>query len=123
MQPFLLTPYAEAQPNSPEERYTRQHIIARNCVERCIGVLKNSFRCLLRHRVLHYKPDKAAYIIYACAVLHNILRRHTMPLPLLVDEQNNPHGENEQENEVEEDDFLNTGRAVRGRFIREHFNN
>jgi len=37
------------------------------------------FRCLLKHRTLHYKPEKAS-IINACIVLHNICIANNVPL-------------------------------------------
>lgn len=43
-QPWLMTPVLNAAPASPEERYNNRHASARNCVERCIGVLKSRFR-------------------------------------------------------------------------------
>ncbi|KAG5868342.1 hypothetical protein JTB14_013825 [Gonioctena quinquepunctata] len=78
LQPFLLTPIVGADPNTPDGRYTESHVRTRNVVERCIGVLKAYFRCLRKDRVLHYKPDIAAKIIYACAMLHNILRERNI---------------------------------------------
>ncbi|KAK9708080.1 DDE superfamily endonuclease [Popillia japonica] len=45
LQPWLLTPIENANPDSPEGRYTAQHIAARNNIERCFGVLKQRFRC------------------------------------------------------------------------------
>lgn len=39
------------------------------------------FRCLLKHRVLHYHPEKATKIINACTVLHNICIINNIPLP------------------------------------------
>ncbi|KAI4466824.1 nucleotidase-related [Holotrichia oblita] len=72
LQPWLLTPITDAAENTPEGRYNRTHIAARNCIERCNGVLKQRFRCLLQHRVLHYDPIKAGKIILCCAVLHNM---------------------------------------------------
>ncbi|KAG5870693.1 hypothetical protein JTB14_003891 [Gonioctena quinquepunctata] len=60
------------------EGITESHVRTRNVVERCIGVLKAYFRCLRKDRVLHYKPDTAAKIIYACAILHNILRERNI---------------------------------------------
>lgn len=67
-----MTPIVDAPEGSPEQYYTKLHCSARNTVERAIGVLKNRWRCLLRHRVLHYHPDVAAKIINACCVLHNM---------------------------------------------------
>ncbi|KAJ8914912.1 hypothetical protein NQ315_016066 [Exocentrus adspersus] len=50
LQPFLLTPIQNAPEGSPESRFNHAHIRARNCVERCIGLLKMRFTCLLRER-------------------------------------------------------------------------
>ncbi|KAI4455596.1 dde superfamily endonuclease [Holotrichia oblita] len=57
--------------NIDELRQLRARNI-RTTIERCNGVLKNRFRCLLKHRVLHYQPQTAAKIVNACAVLHNL---------------------------------------------------
>lgn len=74
LQPFLLTPIIDADPETPEGRYTYTHIRARNTIGRCIGVLKGTFRCLLKDRTLHCKPHFEAEIIVACAFWYNILR-------------------------------------------------
>ena len=72
LEPWVILPILDAPPGSNEEKFTKRHCHARNCVERCIGVLKSRFRCLLRARMLHYTPLKAAKIVKACAVLHNM---------------------------------------------------
>ncbi|CAI6373865.1 unnamed protein product [Macrosiphum euphorbiae] len=38
------------------------------------------FRCLLKHRVLHYSPEKAASIINSCTILHNISISNKIPI-------------------------------------------
>ncbi|KAL5237745.1 hypothetical protein ACI65C_005155 [Semiaphis heraclei] len=38
-------------------------------------------RCLLKHRVLHYAPEKATAIINACVVLHNMCITYNEPDP------------------------------------------
>lgn len=38
------------------------------------------FRCLLKDRILHYKPEKASCIINACVVLHNICINNNVPM-------------------------------------------
>ena len=80
-----MTPILDAAPDTPERHYTDMHIRARNTVERTIGLLKARFRCLLVHRVLHYKPEVAASIVNACVILHNICNRAQLPVPELTD--------------------------------------
>ncbi|KAH9635880.1 hypothetical protein HF086_002440 [Spodoptera exigua] len=67
--PYLFTPLLN--PTTPqEERYNRSHIRTRNTVERCFGLLKQRFRCLLRG--MFGDIETAQKTIVACAVLHNI---------------------------------------------------
>ncbi|XP_029346116.1 putative nuclease HARBI1 isoform X1 [Acyrthosiphon pisum] len=80
LRPWLLTPLTEYQPNTPEARYNTWLCRARSLIERCNGVLKMRFRCLLKHRVLHYAPEKASSIINACTVLHNICIGNNLPI-------------------------------------------
>lgn len=77
-----MTPILNAVDGSHEATYTTKHIRARNCVERCIGVFKGRFRCILKHRTLEYTPLKAGKIINACAVLHNMCTMARLPLPV-----------------------------------------
>lgn len=77
---FLMTPVRNAPEGSPASRYNTAHARARSCVERCIGVLKTRFRCLLKDRVLHYSPEKAGLIISSCVVLHNIMVHNRVPV-------------------------------------------
>lgn len=81
LRPWLLTPMANAEIDSPEERYNRRQMSSRALIERCNGLLKMRFRCLLKHRVLHYSPQTACKIINACAILHNICIENNVPLP------------------------------------------
>ncbi|KAG8222557.1 hypothetical protein J437_LFUL016758, partial [Ladona fulva] len=81
LEPWLLTPLPHAEAGTPEYRYSQAHCRARNVVERLFGVLKGRWRCLLREMVLHYQPERAAKIVLACAVLHNIILHHRLPLP------------------------------------------
>lgn len=72
LEPWLLTPFS--QPYGRQEvKYNKLHASARNTIERAFGVLKSRFRCLSKHRVLHYSPERAVNIINACVILHNIL--------------------------------------------------
>lgn len=82
----MMTPIINATPGSPAYHYTNLHVQTRNTIERTIGLLKARFRCLLVHRVLHYKPKMAASIVIACVILHNICNRANMPVPELSNE-------------------------------------
>ncbi|XP_037555700.2 putative nuclease HARBI1 [Dermacentor silvarum] len=73
LEPWLLTPVPGHPPaHTAEGRYNTAHASMRSVVERCIGLLKSRFRCLQRYRALHYEPERAANIVAACAVLHNL---------------------------------------------------
>ncbi|KAI4467334.1 hypothetical protein MML48_2g00006749 [Holotrichia oblita] len=72
LRPWLLTPLLDVEENTPEERFNNSFKRLRSLIEQCNGLLKARFRCLLKHRVLHYLPTKAANIVNACAVLHNM---------------------------------------------------
>ncbi|KAJ8929483.1 hypothetical protein NQ314_017815 [Rhamnusium bicolor] len=63
---------ANAQPGTPEELYNQRQSSTRSIIERCNVVLKLRFRCLLKHRVLHYTPQTSCKIINSCVILHNI---------------------------------------------------
>lgn len=77
----MMTPIIGAAVGSPDEFYTNLHCQVRNTVERCIGVLKARWRCLLAHRVLHYDPVTVGKIVNACVVLHNIANGQNLPMP------------------------------------------
>lgn len=89
-----MTPVDNADAESPEGRYTQAHISARNVVERCFGALKQRFRCLLKHRTLHYDPVRAGKIVYACCILHNMCMNANLPLPDLEEVERPGNGDN-----------------------------
>lgn len=81
LRPWMMTPITDAVENSPEASYNKKLMRCRSLIEQCNGVLKMRFRCLLKHRVLHYSPPTAAKIINTCAVLHNICVSKNVPMP------------------------------------------
>ncbi|XP_044765608.1 putative nuclease HARBI1 [Coccinella septempunctata] len=127
LRPWLITPLKNPEPGTAAERFNRQFTSVRSKIEQCNGVLKNRFRCLLKHRVLHYKPIKAARIVKACVVLHNICIDQRIPEPYRDDdilnadfcvESNIPaYVENAAGNV-----HLHAGRELRLRIINNHFN-
>jgi hypothetical protein len=86
LRPYLITPVNNPGPGTNEERFNDQFCSIRSTIERCNGVLKNRFRCLLKHRVLHYAPNVASTIINACVVLHNMCIAHNIPEPEIDEE-------------------------------------
>lgn len=82
LRPWLLIPFeGNPEQGTPEFEFNQRLKHTRSLIERCIGLLKMRFRCLLKHRVLHYTPEKAGQIINACVVLHNICVENNMPEP------------------------------------------
>lgn len=59
--------------NEVQRNFNQKLLSLRQSVERCIGVIKGRFRCLLGERKLRYDPPKVGHIIYSCATLHNFL--------------------------------------------------
>ncbi|XP_070395530.1 putative nuclease HARBI1 [Dermacentor albipictus] len=73
LEPWLLTPVPGHPPvQTAEGQYNTAHATMRSVVERCIGFLKTRFCGLQRNRTLLYDPERAANIVAACAVLHNL---------------------------------------------------
>lgn len=67
-----MTPLSNQSEGTPKYRYNEALCKARNPVERLFGVLKATWRCLSRQRILLYDPGFAGRIVSACSVLHNI---------------------------------------------------
>nr|CAI5820600.1 unnamed protein product [Callosobruchus analis] len=71
--PWLLTQYAgNVLNNTPQGRYNSHLRRARNSVQKVNGILKERFRCILKHRTLNYDPIKSGKIINTYVVLHNM---------------------------------------------------
>lgn len=112
LEPWLLTPVPQPSSNK-EEKFNKLHSLARNTIERAFGLLKARFRCLLKHRVLHYSHEKAAYIVYACAILHNIIVRKGGRIDEDIEIEENP---DDGHNTVVSD-FFREGQRIRSRYI------
>ena len=124
-----MTPLHDVDPDSPEGRFNKKFCTIRSLIEQCNGLLKNRFRCLLRHRVLHYHPEKAGLIVNACCVLHNICIDNNIPQPDrgdLVDPDwgmYDYHEPREEENRgmgIVNPDLV-AARQLQRRIIRNHF--
>lgn len=106
---YLFTPILNPR-TQKEEAYNRAHIRTRNTVERCFGVWKQRFRCLLRGFTT--KLDNSKLFIVALAILHNIgIDKQDMPterymendnIPLLPPANNNLRGNASRATFIEE---------------------
>ncbi|XP_032690770.1 putative nuclease HARBI1 [Odontomachus brunneus] len=76
LEPWLLTPLPREPEGTPRFAYNEALCSARNCIERLFNVLKSTWRCHSRHRVLQYEPGFAGKIVNACAVFHNMRNAH-----------------------------------------------
>lgn len=115
-----MTPIINAVPGSAEDNYTKVHCRARNTIERCIGVLKACWRCLLAHRVLHYDHNFVAKIINACCVLHNIANKQRVPVVELPEEdaQSDSNYQIATGPNIEDESQLESGRIQRSRIVQ-----
>lgn len=116
-EPWLMTPILNAVPGTPQFRYTEAHCRARNSIERCIGILKGRFRCLLVERKLRYRPEDVANIVNACCILHNICitARQEVDFDIVFDDDQNNY--NQIPNNRVQDGFF-----ARNQLINNYFN-
>lgn len=122
---IMLTPHPNAASGSPQAKYNFAHKHARNVVERAFGLLKSRWRCLLKHRVLHYSPVTAAKIIYACVILHNICVDERLEIEDDDDEADEVDGDDEDVEVAAEADEMrrqtSEGMRIRNAYIRRYF--
>lgn len=117
LQPWLMTPFHNPAQNSPESRFNDAHIRTRNCIERCNGVLKSRFRCLLKERVLRYSPERVGKIVNSCAILHNMCVAANLELDeeVIEDDVNDDVYQNGLQ------DIFRQGQAVRRHLVNTYF--
>lgn len=123
--PWILTPLPLVQ-TPAEELFNSRLRSVRSIIERCNGVLKNRFRCLIKYRTLHYHPTVAGKIVNACCILHNLCINNNVPEP------DEPHPEEpdygmynvenpEHINRVIGNPDLARGRQLQQNIIQNHF--
>ncbi|XP_063915611.1 putative nuclease HARBI1 [Zophobas morio] len=69
--PWLMTPLHRNPGAENERRYNNAHKLTRKLVEDSYGILKEKCPCLNHLRA---NPEKAARIVLACAILHNVAK-------------------------------------------------
>ncbi|KAJ8948263.1 hypothetical protein NQ314_008443 [Rhamnusium bicolor] len=117
LQPWLLTPFENPLPDTPESRYNYDHKITRSDVERYNAYFKERFRCVSGERNLRYAPDKVGRIVNSCAILHNMCIR--AGIEIIIDEFEKidvPNG-----NEYVPNVVLNEGRQVQQDVVNRYF--
>lgn len=118
-----MTPFSTPPEGSPQERFNNHFTSIRSIIERCNGLLKARFRCLLKHRVLHYTPTKSVQIIVACCVLHNISILNNVVLPddnNVINEVNDFNDVNDFVNVNNINPDLNVARNIRDELVQNY---
>lgn len=116
LEPWLLTPIGTPS-SANEERYNTVHVKARNPIERAYGVLKSRFRCLSKERVLRYTHRNAAFIIYTCAIFHNVLIKRGIILSEDIMAESTAPGDAGTETSIESTEYYAEGRRARQRCL------
>lgn len=127
-EPWLLTPIENARSNSAQA-YNRALTQHRKEIELTFGETKNCWRCLLRHRVMHYAPEVAAMIIVCCMTLHNIRLMYNVNSIELNESEASEESDLEEDPQPppdnhrhhQESSWLRTGRISRDNYIQRHF--
>ncbi|XP_012275352.1 putative nuclease HARBI1 [Orussus abietinus] len=122
----MMTPVGGDEDDVAVQRYNSRQRCTRSLIERCNGLWKMRFRCLLKHRVLHYQPDVCSKIINACAVLHNMCIQDNCRLDPEEEEEELDFGMfdnavNEAQNIPIRNVELAAGRRIRDNLIRRYF--
>ncbi|XP_055849667.1 putative nuclease HARBI1 [Episyrphus balteatus] len=81
LEPWCITPYRNAAPGSPEERFNKVHSEAYSITQKTIKILKNRWQILLgqHEKLSRYDPERMARFINVCAALHNICIKFKVP--------------------------------------------
>lgn len=112
-----MTPLRNPQSHA-EVQYNYAHGATRNVIERTFGVLKSRFLCLDKSGgYLLYPPLKAADIVLACCVLHNVALMHRAPVICIGDIA----AEDDMHPVADDVDPLDRGPVIRENLITTHF--
>ncbi|XP_069616711.1 uncharacterized protein [Ranitomeya imitator] len=74
LHPHLLKPFAQRTLTAERRIYNYRLSRARRVVENAFGILANRFRVF--HTAINLKLPSIDFVVLACCVLHNFLRRH-----------------------------------------------
>lgn len=113
-----MTSFEDPIEDSPENRYNKVFLTARNTIERHNGVLKSRFRGLLKHCTINYDPIKSGKIICYCGVFHNIANYYKNESP---DDNIEDDGHKNSEFDGNAMNWLQAGRNVRDDIVQLYF--
>ncbi|KAG7300757.1 hypothetical protein JYU34_015086 [Plutella xylostella] len=120
LEPYLFTPITRPQ-NVAEEHYSEAHISTRNTIERCFGVWKQRFQCLLHG--MSVKMENIKPTIVALAILHNIAIKREGQIDFDAEEQLHHPALPEEDAHIEGGHRANINNAFLRAFVARHFNN
>lgn len=106
LSPWLMVPFPGNNLTIEQNYFNSRHQKVRNIIERCIGVLKARFRCIIGERKLRYHPTRASHIINACATIHNFLILSNYNIEADLQLPNDINGEEEVDEEIDEIDGI-----------------
>lgn len=129
LRPWMITPIRDPPEGTAEADFNDCQMSARNTIERVNGVWKMRFRCLLKHRVLHYSPQTASKIINTCCALHNLCIENNLPEVMHEEENddlldgifNDNFVPNQQNDNCPENILLQQGKELQNRIVRQYF--
>ena len=128
---WMLAPIRDVRNGTPQSHYNKMQMSTESVIERVNGILKMRFRCLLKHRVLHYDPGTVSKIINTCCALHNMCIDNRIPdvQPEQNDELNEGLNVSEDETDVVHNHtsgqtrniLLAEGRRTQNAILRRYF--
>lgn len=117
LQPWLLTPIRNPR-TEVQRNFNSIHSSVRNKLERCIGIFKNRFRCLIHEQKLRYTHQKSSNIINSCVVFHNLLNQREG----CEQRWENIDPLNANVNDYQNRNYLDEGRLVRNNLMQQMYN-
>lgn len=114
-QRYHLNEFDGHRPQTAQEFYNMKHSKARNCIEKCFGLLKGRWKILASPSFFSIQTQ--VRIIMACCLLHNLIRQNMSVDPQeatnvqegqIEDEQTNEDDENNEEDgeTMDEGDYI-----------------
>lgn len=85
-----MKPYSRMDLGHEECKFNYRLSRARRVVENAFGILANRFQCLF-HATVYKKTESVKSLVFACVMLHNLLRIRYLGVPANVDQEDQNH--------------------------------